>query len=257
MDISTAAWATVILAAFLIGVSKTGLSALGIVGIALFAMVIPARASTGTVLPLLVTADIVAVLSFRRDVVWSHLTRLIPATAVGVMLATLAMRTKALQSNDSIKLVIGGVILAIVLYTYFDRWRKRDAEPAEGGDPHIGVMVATGLLAGALTMIANAAGPLMTIYLLASGLPKEEVLGTGAFFYLIVNLVKVPFSAYLGLINPGSVGIDLALIPVVIVGALLGKWLITKIDQKPFERLMLALALVSALNLLIPPLLKR
>ena len=106
-------------------------------------------------------------------------------------------------------------------------------------------------------MIANAAGPLMVIYLLASGLPKKEFLGTGAFFYLIVNVFKIPFSAYLGLINPGSMGMDLALAPVVIGGALAGKWLILRIPQKPFERITLALALISALNLLIPPLLKR
>ena len=243
-----------VLAALLIGVSKTGFGGVGILGIALFAMAVPARASTGTVLPLLVTADLVAVCSYRRDVVWPHLTRLLPATAAGVIVATFAMKTRWLQSNDSIKLVIGLVILAIVLYAYWDRWRKKNIEPAQG-ELHLGVMIATGLLAGSLTMIANASGPLMILYLLASGLPKKDFLGTGAVFFLIVNAFKIPFSHYLGLITPGSIGLDLTLFPLVVLGAFAGKWLVDKVPQKPFERITLALTLVSALNLNVPVLL--
>ena len=92
----------------------------------------------------------------------------------------------------------------------------------------------------------------MILYLLASGLPKKDFLGTGAVFFLLVNVFKIPFSSYLGLINAGSIGIDLALLPLVVLGALAGKWLVDKVPQKPFERITLALTLVSALNLIVP-----
>jgi hypothetical protein len=40
-------------------------------------------------------------------------------------------------------------------------------------------------------------------------LPKTEFIGTGAWFFLLVNLIKVPFSADLGLINPMSLKLNL------------------------------------------------
>lgn len=257
IDGNPTAWALALFGAFLIGTSKTGLSGCGILAIALFAQILPARASTGIVLPLLVAADIVAVLAFRRHAVWSHLYRLFPATAAGVVLGSLALRTSFLKSNDSVKVFIGIVIVGIVAYAYVHRWRKsrnQTDEPKPMGWP---VIVATGLVAGLLTMIANAAGPIMVFYLLAAGLPKNEFLGTGAWFYFVMNLFKVPFSASLGLISSTSFTFDLVLIPFVVAGALLGKWLMSLINQKVFEELTLALALLSGLNLLAGPLLHR
>ena len=107
----------------------------------------------------------------------------------------------------------------------------------------------TGVLAGATTMIANAAGPVMMLYLLAMRLPKDEFLGTGAWFFAVVNWVKVPFSVGLGLITPQSLVFDAVLSAGVLVGAALGIIAARRIPQKVFSVSMQVLTLGSAVML--------
>jgi uncharacterized membrane protein YfcA len=108
-----------------------------------------------------------------------------------------------------------------------------------------------GILAGFTTMVANAAGPSMVLYLLAAGLPKMEFMGTGAWFFFIVNCFKVPFLANLGLINPHSLPLDLVLGPAAVVGAFIGRAILPKIKQIVFENLALALTVVAGIKLLL------
>ncbi len=252
-------WGIALVAAFLLGTSKTGLSGAGILAIALFAQVLPARASTGIVLPLLVVSDVVAVIGFRRHAVWSHLVRLIPITAVGVVIGALALRSPWLKSNDEVRMAIGGIVVAIVLWIYYQRWHGADQQSEQDAARSTSwtLLLATGLSAGVLTMVANAAGPIMVFYLLAAGLPKYEFIGTGAWFFFVMNLFKLPFSANLGLMTQESILFDVWLAPVAIAGALMGKWLMSLIKQKTFIEITLALTLVSGLNMLIGPMLRR
>jgi uncharacterized membrane protein YfcA len=107
-----------------------------------------------------------------------------------------------------------------------------------------------GLLAGTTTMLANAAGPIMVIYLLAMGLPKKEFIGTGAWYFFLGNLFKVPFSASLGLINPASLKLNLLLFPGIALGAVLGILVIKKIPEKSFSVIVQALTAAAALKLI-------
>lgn len=252
MSLSAAQWGLAALGALLVGLSKTGLSGGGILAVALFAQSLPARASTGYVLPLLICADIVAVTAFRRHAVWSHLLRLFPPTAAGVLLGALALRTPFLHSNQSVRILIGGIVTALALFTYGRRpFQHRTGTESGDQPPAWPAAIATGLLAGFLTMVANAAGPLMTLYLLAIGLPKMEFIGTGAWFFLLLNVFKVPFSLGLGLITVPSLLFDLTLAPIAVSGALWGKWLISLFNQKVFEELALLGTLLSGLNMLL------
>ena len=257
MTLTLPEWLLAALGALLIGLSKTGLGGCGILAIALFAQILPSRASTGYVLLLLICADVVAVTAFRRHAVWAHILRLFPATAAGILLGALALRTPFLHSNSAVKMLIGGIVTVLVLFTYARRARPAPAEAGPKERPGWPVAIATGLLAGFLTMVANASGPLMALYLLAIGLPKLEFIGTGAWFFLILNIFKVPFSASLGLITKSSLIFDLLLAPIAIAGALWGKWLISFLNQKVFEELTLLFALLSGLNMLLSPLLHR
>lgn len=108
----------------------------------------------------------------------------------------------------------------------------------------------TGFLAGFTTMVANAAGPVMGLYLLAIGLPKLAFIGTGAWFFMLVNALKVPFSARLGLIHGDSLKMDALLLLPMIPGALLGPILLKRINQRAFETMVLALTVLAALRLL-------
>ena len=107
-----------------------------------------------------------------------------------------------------------------------------------------------GLVAGVTTMLANAAGPVMGLYLLAVALPKEAFVGTAAWFFLLINLIKVPFSAQLGLITFPSLAFNAALVPFIASGLFLGRAVVSRLPQRWFDTLILAFAGVAAMRLL-------
>ncbi|QYM79634.1 sulfite exporter TauE/SafE family protein [Horticoccus luteus] len=237
-------WALAVFGALLIGLSKTGIGGLGMLFVAIFAGLMPAKESSGFVLPMLVAADVVAVAAYRRHAQWRFLWRLFPWTALGVVVGYLAM---ARIDDRTAKLLVGVIVCAMVALHIFRRWRAKEQTEAEHGwwfAPMVGV------LAGFTTLIANAAGPLMAIYLLAMRLPKMEYMGTGAVYFLLMNAFKVPFMVNLGLINGASVAGNLWLLPAVMAGAVAGRAVLHRINQRWFENLALALAVAAGLNLL-------
>ena len=237
-------WALAFSGALLVGVSKTGISGLGMLFVVIFAQIMPAKQATGIVLPLLCFGDLIAVLSYRQHAQWRHLWRLFPWTAAGVVVGFFAMNR---IDERQARLLIGGIVLTLVLLHVVRRWRggKHDDE-AHGWwfAPVIGV------LAGFTTLVANAAGPLMVIYLLAMRLPKMEYMGTGAVFFMLINWFKVPFMVKLGLINSASFTLNLWLAPAVFFGAWLGKKILVKMNQRVFENLALGLSGAAGLKLL-------
>ncbi len=237
-------WVVAAAAAFLVGLSKTGIAGLGILSVALFATVLPARASVGVVLIVLLAGDVVAVGLYRREAAWAHLVRLFPWAGAGVVLGALAFG----QMDDAaVRYLIGGVLVALVGLQYLRR--SRPAAPEDAPNPWF--VGSIGLAAGVTTMIANAAGPLMILYLLSMRLPKLRFVGTAAWFFLILNLFKVPFSYGLGLIGPASLGLSLRLAPFAVLGAVSGRWVIERLDQRLFEQLALVLTLAAGLRLLL------
>ncbi len=238
-------WALAFLGAFLVGLSKTGVAGLGILTVAIFASVLPARESVGVALVVLIAGDVVAVTIYRREASWPHLWRLFPWAALGVGLGALALGS---ISDAWVRPLIGLILIVLVGVQF---WRRRSPASQSNQAPRLWLLAGTGLLAGFTTMLANAAGPIMTIYLLAMRLPKMVFIGTAAWFFLVLNLFKVPFSSSLGLINPESIGISFRLIPLAIVGAIAGRKLITFINQELFETLALLLAFIAGIRLLI------
>jgi uncharacterized membrane protein YfcA len=105
-------------------------------------------------------------------------------------------------------------------------------------------------MAGITTMLANAAGPVIALYLLAVALPKLELVGTSAWLFLVVNVFKLPFSYSLGLIDVNSLLIDVVFAPAIIGGMLLGRWSVKRIPQKAFDILLLAFTAIAALRLI-------
>ena len=144
--------------------------------------------------------------------------------------------------------LLGAVILVLTALQLI-RLRWSDIY---GAVPHSKpVAWSLGLIAGITTMVANAAGPLVALYYVAVGLPKMEVVGTLAWFFLIINLYKVPFSAGIGVIHGSSLTLDAVLVPVVIVGLVSGRWLIGRISQRAFDGVLVAFAALAALRLMI------
>nr|WP_241778042.1 sulfite exporter TauE/SafE family protein [Streptomyces sp. CT34] len=324
------------------GVSKTAVSGVGALSVALFAAVVPARESTGALLPLLLVGDVLAVRAYRRHTDWPALLRLLPSVTVGILLGVVFVA----RTDDAVmRRTIGALLLTIVLHHLWQRARRHragpasagpaageppSAEPASGGgrepraraadrEPCAGEPCAGpggdaapvvagadpspvptagaartlraalavravrprqgqaarprqgraarqhpvravrqrqvraslfGLIAGFATMVANAGGPAMSLYLLSAGFGVLGFLGTGAWFFLIVNLVKLPFSIGLGLVTPGALALDGLLAPAVVAGAFLGRALVQRVDQAVFERLVLVFTALSSVGLL-------
>ncbi len=243
MTFSNWEWVLAIIAALLIGISKTGIGGLGMLAVVIFAQIMPARQATGIVLPMLCFGDLVAVSYYRQHANWHHFWRLLPWTAAGVVLGYF---TLGRVTDREAQRMIGGIVVTLVLLHVARRRGAAGHETEHGAwfAPTIGI------LAGFTTLVANAAGPLMAIYLLASRLPKMDYVGTGAVFFLVMNLFKVPFMVHLGLINVESFKLNLLLALPVFAGTIVGRKILVRIDQKAFENIVLLLSGLAGAKLL-------
>lgn len=239
------AWAALALAAVTIGISKTALPGGSILAIALFAAVLPARTSTAAMLLLLMVGDVFALIAYRRHAHWPTLLRLAPAVIAG-LLAGFAFL--ALAGDGIVRRAIGVILLLMIAVTLWRRWRQDRADATPGS----GVLLASsyGALGGFTTMVANAGGPVMSMYFLATRTPVQVFLGTSAWFFAIINLVKVPFLAGLGLFPGPVLLMDAVLAPLVVIGALLGLRVARRLDQRLFDRIVIVLTILGAVYLL-------
>lgn len=238
-------WALLYGAALISGFSKTGIPGISMLSVAIFAAVLPAKQATGVVLPMLIFADFFAWFIYRKHLEWRRVGRLLPWALAGLVLGWFALGR--VTDHGAARLI--GAILAVMLGLHvWRRWRRADEMAAHAP---VWFGPAMGLFAGLTTMIANAAGPVMTLYLLAMRLPKLEFIGTGAAFFLLINWIKVPFMTQLGLINLESLTLNLWLLPAVAAGALLGRPVVERVNQRLFENLALALAALATVKLLV------
>ncbi len=244
-DFTAVEWALAVIAATGIGVSKSGLPGVSLLHVVLFAQLFPGLRSTGVVLPMLIIGDVGAVLLFRRHAQWNHVFRTLPPALVGVGIGWACMRAwPGLNWNP----VIGGIVAGLAVLQLVRNWRPDLLSDM----PHArGFAWTMGLLAGVTTMVANAAGPVMGLYLLAVALPKDAFVGTSAWFFLLINVLKVPFSAQLGFIEPATLTFNALLIPLILSGLFLGRALVAKVPQKVFDTLILAFAIVASLKLIL------
>jgi uncharacterized membrane protein YfcA len=231
-------WLLGIFSAFMIGVAKTGAPGVGTMIAPLMVLTVgDARLAAAWTLPVLSTADVFAVLYWRRHAEARQLFSLIPWVLVGI-----AGGAVALSLNEQIIRRIIGVIIVGMLLVYL--WRRfRPTGQVEGNPAFYGVC------AGFATTLANASGPVMSLYLLTKKLPKEKFVATGAWFFFAVNLLKSPVYAWYHLYSWASLLFDLLMVPAVLAGALAGRWLIRHTPQHVFEVLVIALTAVSCLFL--------
>lgn len=239
-------WFILIAAALLVGISKTSVGGLGSVSVALFALVMPAKESTAAILLLLIVGDLVAVARYRSHADWKLLVRLLPWVIPGLVLGAGFLR---LVSNGTLKVVIGVVLLVMLAIQLLTR-RTSSTEPAPWATTRT-FSAGAGIAAGFTTMTANAAAPVMALFLLSQRVDKMKFVGTGAWYFLIINLTKVPFSAALGLFTKQSLLRDLVLAPVVLVGAALGVWLLKLLPQRVFEVTIILASALAAVSLLV------
>ena len=244
-DLTSVSWIVLIISALLIGVAKTALPGAATLAVAAFAAILPARESTAALLVLLLVGDLIAVWTYRRGADWGTLTRLLPTVLVGLVLGALFLA----WADDVVMRRTIGIIL--LLLTALTLWlMKRGTLEADGAltDPRIRGFY--GALGGFTTMAANSGGPVMTLYFLAARFNVLQFLATQAWFFFLVNITKLPFSIGLGLLHADMLPILGLLTPLVIIGAILGRRIVAHLDKALFDRIVIALTIVSSLYLL-------
>jgi uncharacterized membrane protein YfcA len=277
-ELTLTAWLLVTIGAVGVGFCKTAIGGVGSICVALFAMAMPgeAKASTGVLLVLLLVGDLVAITVYRRDVAWRSLGRLVVPMVVGVLIGVLFMQH---ISDQALRITIAVILLSMVaLHVSKELWTRRQAQvtaAAGGGGAPSGTAVAGapeaanegaeaatkagrlvlnlgyGSLAGFATMVANAGGAPMNLYLLSAKFSMLRFLGTGAWFFFFVNVFKLPFSISLGLITAGSLKLCALLVPLVLLGAWAGRVLIKRLNQELFNNLVIIFTAIPAAFLLV------
>ena len=245
LDFDSSQWFVLCFCAVMVGVAKTGVPGIGILAVPLLALLFPAKASTGLLLPMLAFADLFAVAYYRRHARWPIIIRLLPPALVGIAAGSLLIRH---IDNNQLKPLIGFIVLSMLVLNY---WRTSRTKGSLHVPTHWSFAVTLGFFAGLTTQLANAAGPIMVIYLLAMRLDKHSFIGTGAWYFLILNWLKIPLFVWDGRITLLSLKTDLLMCPFIIVGVVLGILILKKIPQKWFNLIVQLLALAAAIKLIL------
>ncbi len=225
------------------GFAKTGVPGVGILAAILLANLMEeTRESVGTLLPLLIFADLFAVGTYRKHTDWKVVRRILPPTICGVALGAFALGH---LHGERFDLMMGGLVLFQLTLDLLRQRFKLDKLPH-----HILYAVFFGVLAGVTTTLGNMAGPLMTLYLLSLGLDKHRFMGSMAWFFLIINVIKVPIFIVHGMITAETFLTSLSFAPGIVLGALLGRRIFKHIPQTPFKVIVQILAALAAFRLL-------
>ncbi|MDI9512265.1 MAG: sulfite exporter TauE/SafE family protein [Bacillota bacterium] len=245
IDLDMLQWLTVIIVAIIVGFSKTGIGGLTMLAIPILASVFGGKDSTGIMLPMLLAGDIFAVCYYRKSVEWKKVFLPLPWALLGVTLGVVVGN----YISDRTFLTLIGVIILICLgvLVYTEIKGKNIKLPGEAW-----FYALVGVLSGFASMIGNAAGPIFGIYLLALGFKKNNFIGTNAWFFFIINLTKLPLQIFVWHnIGIRSIAIAIVVLPLITLGAILGYYLLKKINEKVFRYIVIVVTAIAALKLFI------
>lgn len=256
LDRTVQQWALLAAGSVVLGLSRTGIRGASFLVIPVFAALFGGRASSGIVLVLLLLGDLAAIRRYRGAVSWRQVRALLPSAIVGIVLGTVV---GGLIPDRTFIRVLAVIILlsAVLMWTRESSFRSVLSRVPFSSDtlpPVVRTALSRGLgvLAGFTSMIGNAAGPLMTLYFLARGLNKERFVGTAAWFFFFVNLIKVPFHVFVwDTITGHTLILGIVLTPAILAGAFLGMGLTRVLSERYFRWMMLVLVTVASVRLLI------
>lgn len=233
-------WVLILLAAFIIGLSKAGLKGIDMLSVTLMALVFGGKTSTGIVLPLLCLADIAAVMYYHRHAQWKYFWKLLPWMAIGILIGVYTGK----DLNEAVfRKIMALIIIITAIIMVIMELRKRDKIPT-----HKLFVAGTGLVSGFTTMLGNLAGAFSNIYFLAMRLPKNDFIGTAAWVFLVINLFKFPFQVwYWKNITIVSLQTDLLLLPALVLGFWAGLEIVARIKNDNYRKVVIVLTLIGAI----------
>lgn len=237
---TTGSWLLILLAAFIIGLSKAGLKGIDMLSVTLMALVFGGKTSTGIVLPLLCVADIAAVIYYHRHAQWKYFWKLIPWMAIGILIGVYTGK----DLNEAVfRKIMALIIIITAIIMVIMELRKRDTIPT-----HKLFVAGTGLVSGFTTMLGNLAGAFSNIYFLSMRLPKNDFIGTAAWVFLVINLFKFPFQVwYWKNITTISLQTDLLLVPALVLGFWAGLKIVARIKDDNYRKVVIVLTLIGAI----------
>jgi len=235
--------ALLFIATILIGMSKTGVPGAGMISIPLMVIIFGSKASTGILLPILIIADLFAVYHYNRYANWRHLKKLLPVTLLGVILASVVGHVISDALFQTIMTIIIFIALSLMV------WQEKNQQTAIPTSPWFIIFI--GITGGFASMMGNIAGPIMALYLLAMRFPKNEFIGTGAWFFLCINIIKLPFHLFVWqTIDINTLGFNLIMVPAIALGAFIGIKSISKIPEKEFRYFVIFITFVGAVGMI-------
>lgn len=245
LDLNWIQWIAIILVAFLIGFSKTGIGGVMMLAIPILASAFGGKDSTGIMLPMLLIGDVFAIWYYHRSAEWKSVMTPLPWALIGLALGALVGN----NINDSTFIMLIGIIvllcLGILIYTEVKG--QNFIVPNDAW-----FYISIGVLSGFASMIGNAAGPIFSVYLLALGFKKNNFMGISAWFFFIINFIKVPLQTFVWHnIGLKSLVITIFMIPVITIGAILGAFILKKINEKIFRYLVIGMTAIAAVRLLV------
>ncbi|WP_301923129.1 sulfite exporter TauE/SafE family protein [Ferruginibacter sp.] len=233
-------WVFILLASFVIGLSKAGLKGIEMMNVTIMAIVFGSKASTGIVLPLLFVADVFAVIYYKRHVQWPQFWKIIPWMMAGVLIGVYV--GKDLNEGLFRKLMALIIVFAVIIMVALEV-RKKTAIPANKL-----FVISTGLIAGFATMLGNLAGCFANIYFLAMRMTKNDFIGTAAWVFLVINFFKLPLQIiYWKNINLASLQTDLFLLPAMVAGFWAGLKIVTLIKDDSYRKVVIVLTFLGAI----------
>ena len=236
-------WLLAFFGALLLGLGKSGIKGIGVVIVIIMALVFGGKASTGVLIPMMIVADIFAVIYYHRHTQWRFLGKLLPAMIVGVLLGVW-------WGNDISERLFKQIMAVFILVTVFvmiwmDRKKNQDIPQ------HWLFSNGMGLASGVTSMIGNLAGSFANIYFLAMRLPKNEFIGTAAWLFFAINVFKLPFHIFVWkTVSAESIVLNLFLIPGVIIGFFAGVKLVKLVNNDTYRKFILAVTAAGALLIL-------
>jgi len=232
-------WTLIIVSAFIIGLAKAGLKGIDMLNVTFMAIVFGGKASTGVVLPLLCAADIMAVIYYKRHVLWPHFWKLVPWMAAGILLGVYTGKD---LNEIYFRRIMAVIIVLTVIIMLVMEMRKTIVVP--GNKLFVAGM---GLISGFTTMLGNLAGAFSNIYFLAMRMSKNDFIGTAAWVFLAMNLFKLPFQIFFWKnITLTTLRTDLILLPALILGFLAGFKIVSKIKDDNYRKVVIVLTLIGA-----------
>lgn len=235
-----------LIVAIVIGMSKAGLSGFGLAIVPVMALIFGAKESTGVILPMLIAADIMAVIYYHRSAVWKYITRILPWAAAGIIIALITGR---MVNNNQFRIVMMTVVWIMLILMILNDIRNKKGTRIPENPLFASVM---GLSGGFATMIGNAAGPVFTLYFLAMRLPKKEFIGTGAWLFLIINTGKLPLQALVWKnISLNYLLLDLISVPFIALGIFIGIHVVKLLPENIYRYFVIVTTMVTSVLLFI------